>query len=330
MNNQNHNTIDVVIPVYNGENFILKALESAANQTLPPRSIIVVDDGSNDNTYSIVTEYAQTSPVKIKLIKKENGGLSSARNAGIRESTADLIAFLDADDVWLLNKLEEQAQVHKTTKFQNLALVYCDYDVINSSGDVKYVNYKAPLDKKNMTGMVFKKLLERNQITSSGSGVLIKRAVFDSVGLFDEKLKFAEDWDMWLRIAEKCEVDFSSDILVHIRKHEENMTFDTSKTFENELYFYSKWIPLIEGRYDIPLFWSDKIMFRILSRLPYTDFFKTLKEKMPKDYYKKIFKISFGSFLLYIPIFFMRQILNVIFYPNYLRILWGFIRHTKI
>jgi len=328
MNSTNHNTIDVVIPVYNGENFILKALESAANQTLPPRSIIVVDDGSNDNTYSMVTEYAQTSPLKIKLIKKENGGLSSARNAGILESTADLIAFLDADDMWLLNKLEEQSEIYNATKFKNLALVYCDYDVIDTGGNIKYQNYKAPLDNKRMRGMVFKKLLERNQIASSGSGVLIKREVFDTVGLFDEKLKFAEDWDMWLRIAKKFEVDFVPKVLVHIRKHPQNMTYDSSKTFRNELDFYNKWISIIDGQYPVPLFWADKITFRILSRLPKTDFISTLQSSMPTTHYQKMFRKSFGSMSLYIPIFLLRQTYNTLFYPNYLSIVTGFIKHT--
>ena len=195
--------IDVVIPAYNGENFILDALKSAINQTLPPHKIIIVDDGSTDKTNEIVSECAKTSKINIEIIKKTNGGLSSARNAGIEASDSNFVAFLDADDTWVENKLEEQMKVYETTELKNLALVYCNYDVIDSNGIIKYENYKAPLDKKRMRGVVFKELLERNKIASSGSGVLIKKEIFDIVGLFDENLRFAEDWDMGLRIAEK-------------------------------------------------------------------------------------------------------------------------------
>lgn len=322
------NNIDVVIPVYNGAKFILKALESVAQQSLAPNKIIVIDDGSTDNTNKLISEYIKNSKVVVQLVKKQNGGLSSARNAGIRESTAEFVAFLDADDVWEKNKLEKQIGIYQKTEFKNLALVYCNYDVIDSNGIIKYKNYKAPLDKKRMRGMVFKKLLERNQITSSGSGVLIKREIFNTVGLFDEKLRFAEDWDMWLRIAEKYEVDFVPETLVHIRKHDHNMTHSPLKTFENELVFYQKWISNIDGRYQIPSLWSDKITFRIISRLPKSDFIKILKEKISEKYYKKLFRRTFGSLLLYVPIFFIRQIFNIMFYPKYLTIIIGYFRYT--
>lgn len=327
MDRKNGNQIDVVIPVYNGEKFVLEALESAVNQTLSPSRIIVVDDGSTDNTNKIASKYAETCKIQIKIIKKQNGGLSSARNTGIKECTSEFIAFLDADDIWVKNKLEEQIKIYQTSESTNLALVYCDYAVIDINGLTQYKNYKAPLDGKRMRGMVFKKLLERNQITGSGSGVLIRRQVFEDVGLFDENLRFAEDWDMWLRIADKYEVDFSTEILVHIRKHEQNMTYDPSKTLENELYFYNKWISVIDTHYPIPLFWADKITFRIISGFPKHNFKKILEKKLSSDMRKKLFRKSFGSFYLYIPLFFVRQIFNIIFYPHYFRILVGLIKH---
>jgi glycosyltransferase involved in cell wall biosynthesis len=98
---ENKKTVDVIIPVYNGENFIVGAIETVANQTITPNKIIIVDDGSTDNTYGKILAYLKNSTVQIKLIQKKNGGLSSARNAGIKESTSDYIAFLDVDDLWL-------------------------------------------------------------------------------------------------------------------------------------------------------------------------------------------------------------------------------------
>jgi glycosyltransferase involved in cell wall biosynthesis len=326
MKELDQNKIDVVIPVYNGAKFILQALESVVNQTLSPRRIIIVDDGSTDNTYELVVKYAENSRVEIKIISKNNGGLSSARNAGIKESDGDFIAFLDADDSWVKNKLEEQISLFEKTKFKNLALIYCDYDVINSNGDILFKNYKAPLDDKRMRGSVFKTLLSRNQIASSGSGVLIKREVFETVGLFDENLKFGEDWDMWLRISERYEIDFVDKVLVHIRKHGQNMTSNPSKIFEKELGFYGKWISHIRGRHPVPALWADKILFRIVTGLP-DNLFKILKDKLPRSEYRDLFARTFGSLLLHIPLFLIRQILNIFFYPKYISIIIGFIKY---
>ncbi len=327
MNRNSKNCIDVVIPVHDGEKFILDALNSAENQTLPPEKIIVVDDGSVDKTYGLVSEYAKSAKVKIEIIKKANGGLSSARNAGIRASKAEFIAFLDADDTWTINKLEKQIKIFKNTAFSNLALVYCNYDVIDTIGVKLYENYKVPLDPKRMRGKVFKKLLERNQIASSGSGALVKRSVFDSVGLFDENLKFGEDWDMWLRIAEKFEVDFAPEILAHIRKHAGNMTASSIKTFGNELEFYKKWLGKIEGKHPAPLFWSDKITFRILFGRSHKEALKLVKNKLTEKFYKILFRKTLGNFWLYVPFFFLRQILNLAIYPKYLPIIWKYVRY---
>ncbi len=302
--------IDVVIPVYNGQDFIIRALDSIANQTLPPHKIIVVNDGSTDSTSELVSGYATNSKVPIELINKKNGGLSSARNAGINASNSDFIAFLDADDEWYPHKLEKQIEVFENTTYKNLGLVYCDYDVIDSNSKILFKNYKAPLDPKNMRGNVFPKLLERNQIASSGSGVLIKRYVFNKVGLFDENLKFGEDWDMWLRIAKNYEVDFAPGILVHIRKHPSNMTANPTSIFEREIVFYKKWISEINTS-PIPLFWADKITYRILDALGKTNLLKILRQTLSKEEFQKLFKISLGSFYLYIPIFIVRQVVNL-------------------
>src|SRR3989344_2991098 len=255
--------IDVVIPAYNGENFILDALKSAINQTLPPHKIIIVDDGSTDKTNEMVSEYAKTSKINIEIIKKTNGGLSSARNAGIKASNAEFVAFLDADDMWDKEKLEKQLDVFQNTEFKNLGLVYCDYDLIKTNGEKDIESYKVPLDKK-ARGFVFKKILQTNKILSSSSGVLIKRNVFNIVGFFDENLRFAEDWDMWIRIAEKFEVDYRDEKLARIRRHEESMSRHIYKVFLGDINFFNKWVPKLRGQHLIPLEWSDKIIFRII------------------------------------------------------------------
>ncbi|MFA7192130.1 MAG: glycosyltransferase [Candidatus Paceibacterota bacterium] len=330
-NNQGQNMkIDVIIPVYNGASFIIKALASVEGQTTQPDKVIIINDGSTDNTAEVVNKYKENSKLRILLISKENGGLSSARNRGIKESTSEWLAFLDADDEWLPNKLEEQIKVERGTKLENPALIYCDYSVIDHASKIKYKNYKSPIDRK-MSGIVFTKLLDRNRITASGSGVLIKKEVFSKVGLFDESLKFGEDWDMWLRISEFYNIDYSPKTLVLIRKNVGNMTSDSKKVFTGEIEFYNKWIKILKNKnIEVPIFWADKITFRILSRLPRIDFLRILKEKIPTDNYKQIFRYGLGYFPIYIPVFIIRRLFYIIKDPQYIKIIWGFIRHKGI
>jgi glycosyltransferase involved in cell wall biosynthesis len=314
MNNESKNSIDVIIPVYNGKKFILQALDSVVHQTLSPSKIIVVDDGSTDKTHELITEFAKTSGVEIQIIKKENGGLSSARNAGIKASTADFIAFLDADDVWVNNKLEKQLEVFKSTEFGNLGLVYCKYDLINEGGE-KTTGYVLPLDKK-FRGYVFSKMLAANKILSSGSGVLIKKEVLENAGFFDEELKFGEDWDMWIRIAEKFEVDYVDETLVHIRRHANNMSASLLSVFEGEIEFYNKWIPKLKNKHPIPLAWSDRIIFRMIKISPKGGLVSMLKKKMRPDVYKELFTKKFASIYLYMAIFPVRMIIKTILSPR--------------
>lgn len=307
--------IDVIIPVYNGEDFILDAINSVVNQSYKPNKIIIINDGSKDNTLLLINKYAETSKIDIKIITKENNGLSSARNTGIKESNAYFIAFLDADDLWEENKLEEQLKIFESSdEFSNLGLIYCRYSLIDINGNKYNKKYIVPLDKK-MRGYVFNEVLKANKILSSGSGVLIKRTVFDTVGNFDETLKFGEDWDMWIRISEKFEIDYVDKILVNIRRHKSNMSHDLFNVFLGEIGFYNKWIPKLKGRSPVPMEWSDRIMFRILKLFPKTGLIKELKLRMSKDSYDELFTKKFLSIYLYFFIFLIRGIKKIIISP---------------
>lgn len=260
--------IDVIIPLYNGELFIAQALESVLSQTLPPARIIVVNDGSTDKGPEIVYSYQNKGSTPIEIITQENKGLSAARNTGITHATGDYIAFLDADDVWLPEKLQQQMYVLTNSNLSDLALVYCKYAIINTKGALDPDGFVVPLNT-TMRGMVFNKLLSGNKILSSGSGVLIKRSVFDIVGRFNETLRFGEDWDMWLRIAEKYEVDYAEKVLVHIRRHGDNMTASKHKVFQGEITFYRTWLPYLSThKISVPLRWKIKILYKIVTLLP--------------------------------------------------------------
>ncbi len=316
-----HKKIDIIIPVYNGEDFIEEALSSVIKQTYKPENVFVINDGSTDKTKEIVEKYAHTSPISITLIQKENGGLSSARNRGIKESTAEYIAFLDADDVWESTKLEEQMHVFENTEYPTLGLVYCGYDIINTHGIHDTDEYVVPLDT-TYRGMVFEKVLSANKILSSGSGVLIKKEVFDTVGLFDETLRFGEDWDMWIRIAEKYAIDYTPQKLVHIRRHEESMTTNKPfQVFKGQIILYTKWIHLLQNKYAIPRAWTRTITLKTILRFPRTDFISYLKKEVPSDIYKALFARYYGSLIYAGIVCTLRQIGTSLFsYTDWKRI----------
>jgi len=233
-------TVDVVIPAYNAETFITKTLESVAKQSHPIQSVIVVNDGSTDNTQTCVLQFATAFPhLNIILHNQDNAGLSAARNAGIRRSGADLIALLDADDLWGPEKLSNQVQLFSNSPMINLGVIYCAYLLINEQDQLLPSTPKsviAPI----LRGNVYQKLLLGNFISGSGSSVLVKRTVFTEVGLFDENLRACEDWDMWMRIAKKYQFDFINEPLVSIRVHQNNMQKDVMRMLSAELMVLNK------------------------------------------------------------------------------------------
>jgi glycosyltransferase involved in cell wall biosynthesis len=239
-------SIDVVIPVYNGEKYIERAITSVMEQTLLPDRLIIVDDGSTDMTPVLISAYAGKG-VTIEYVGKPNGGLSSARNEGIIRSSSSLIAFLDADDEWYPDKLERQIEVFRSTDFANLGVVYCDYTLIDANGEEEKEHFKFEIDH-TVRGDVVDKLFEANKIAASGSGVLVKKECFDKAGLFDEALGVGEDWDMWLRIAKYFQFDYVPLPLVKIRRHGENMQGNEGNMSRNLLIFYNKWAGRTETR----------------------------------------------------------------------------------
>lgn len=213
--------VDVILPSYNCGKFLVDAINSVLIQSIYVNKIIVVDDGSTDNTRQIVASKAKSNK-KIEYIYQTNKGLSAARNTGIKQSTASYLAFLDADDIWLPGKLESQIRKFETTKYNNLGLVYGEYLDIDEDGN-PINNYGGFRLHHEIKGNVSKKLIECNYATGSGSAVLVKRECFDQVGMFDETLKACEDWDMWMRISQKYSFEYVDAPLVKLRRHQNSM-----------------------------------------------------------------------------------------------------------
>lgn len=292
--NKDDSTVDVVIPVYNGEKFISDALNSVIGQTYQPDKVIVVDDGSTDRTGEIVAGIGRTSPVQIEYIRKENGGPSSARNAGILASTADFIALLDADDVWDERKLELQLAVMKGSPVPNVGIVYCDYSLMDESG--RDVDERRLRSRRLVRGDIYRRLLKGNIVAGSDSAVLIRRECLDETGFFEESI-MGEDWDLWLRIAKRYGFDFVGSTLVRIRIHEDSVQHDASvDRFRMHLAFYRKWSRLLSGEnQSCPMVWSWWIARRIAASLPDEGLLSAARETLSSRETRHIFRSFLGS-----------------------------------
>lgn len=229
-------SIEVVIPVFNGERFIRDALASVVCQSYPPDRIIVVNDGSTDNTENIVMSFP--SRVSLSCISKSNGGLSSARNAGIVVCKSEYIAFLDCDDIWEPDKLEKQIALFCRCQHKSLGVVHCDVVGINADGK-PCRSSAVSHSTETYRGRIFERLLNAN-IAGSGSAVLVKRECFETIGLFDESLALCEDWDMWLRMADRYEFDFVNEGLVKIRQHQSSLSANTDGMIVGRIIVLSK------------------------------------------------------------------------------------------
>ncbi|MDE0308925.1 MAG: glycosyltransferase [Acidiferrobacterales bacterium] len=192
----------VVVPAFNRSELLQRALDSVVSQSLPPREVIVVDDGSTDNTLEML---CSNFPTGIRVISQENAGVSTARNTGISASSCEWIAFLDSDDEWYCRKLEKQAKFLS----ENPKLLICHSDEIWIRNGIR-VNPKRRHAKSG--GWIFPDCLPLCAI--SPSAVIINQGVCADVGGFDERLPVCEDYDMWLRVTSKYPVGFVDEPLV--------------------------------------------------------------------------------------------------------------------
>lgn len=203
--------VSVIIPAYNAASYTIEAIESVLNQTFKDFEIIVVDDGSTDNTKKLLQPYIDCC--KIDYIYKENGGASSARNMGIKASKGQYIACLDCDDLWMPDKLKICMEF--LDKNPEVGLVYTRAFFIDVHGNIVRISGGCCY-----SGMVFEKLIGNNFIINSTP--IVKKECFAKVGLFDESIFYPADWDMWLRISEHYPVAYIDTILTKYRIREGN------------------------------------------------------------------------------------------------------------
>jgi glycosyltransferase involved in cell wall biosynthesis len=184
--------VSVVITTYNRRSFLKEAVASVLNQDYWDKEVIVVDDGSTDRSHE------EISDLPVQYLWKPNGGISSARNAGIKAAKGNYLSFLDVDDLWVKGKLACQMEIMEK---EDWLVSYTDEIWIRNG---KHLNQK--LKHRKYSGLIFERCLPLCII--SPSSVVMKREVFDHTGLFDENLAVCEDYDMWLKVSSLYPIRF--------------------------------------------------------------------------------------------------------------------------
>lgn len=235
--------VSVIIPCYNHGSFLKFAIDSVIAQTYQDWEIIIVDDGSTDNTGQVA---AGSDDARIRYVYQDNRGLSAARNTGLEHSSGEYVAFLDADDSWEPSFFE-----HTTSQLKhddNLSMIYTRYRFMDHTG------YLLP----QIGGMALKGKHFRAKLFRGGFfGVhcaVIRRATLDIVGKFDLGLTSAEDWDMWLRISERFPVLGIEEPLAHYRIYPGSMSTNAARMQANRFAVIAKHFGPSD---DAPDSWSE-------------------------------------------------------------------------
>lgn len=190
--------VSVVVPTYNRARVLPRAIECVLGQSCGDLELLIVDDGSTDDTEAAVSGY--TDPRVRYLREPINRGTSAARNVGLREARGTFVAFLDSDDEWLPDKLTRQLAVF-ASRGPETGLVYTGVERVESDG-------QSTIQRPRARGEVYRELLWRNAIHGGGSNVMMRRNAVASTGFFNETLKAIEDYEYWLRIARFFSIEF--------------------------------------------------------------------------------------------------------------------------
>ena len=202
----NDDLVSVIMPVYNSEIYLPEAIDSVLRQTHENLELILIDDGSEDSSGELIKKYSDN---RIRYFHQENQGQSVARNLGIKESKGKFIAFLDSDDVWNPNKLVKQLSILVNS---GAGLVYSKYKYIGED-----LGLKAKVQPQFHRGDVWSRLVTLNFLCCSS--VVINKQCFSSEELFFKEDRLCEDWDLWLRLSENCQVEYIDEDLVSYRIH---------------------------------------------------------------------------------------------------------------
>ena len=227
-------TVDVIIPAFNAARYLPFAIESVAAQTFDDWHIVLVNDGSTDNTAEVVAPFLDRLGAKITYITQENRGLPAARNIAIRASTSEFIALLDADDVWMPCRLSESLKIFAKRPKAGIAyglITFIDQEGHSGrtwNGNLKY-------SEGRIAPRIYMRKVELPCPT-----ITFRRRCVDEVGCFDETMRSTEDRDLWLRIALRYEVAFVPVVLACYRVSPGSMSTNSQRMLEAQLQFIRK------------------------------------------------------------------------------------------
>lgn len=226
--------VDIIIPAYNAARFLPAAIESVEAQTFTDWRILLIDDGSTDDTAAVVASYAERLGAKLKYIRQENRGLPAARNTAIRNSSAKLLALLDADDLWLPGRLA--ASVASFDSRPQAGVSYGLISWIDASGEITgtFQGNPAPVE-----GRVANDIYTRRMQLPCPS-MTFRREAAERVGMFDETMRATEDRDLWLRIALHYEVAFVPEVIALYRLSSGTMSTDRERMMRAQRKFLDK------------------------------------------------------------------------------------------
>ena len=211
--------ISVIIPTYNRRELVRRAIDSVIKQSAGRHEIIVVDDGSTDGTAdALLSAYGD----RIRLLRQANAGVSSARNAGMREASAPLIALIDSDDLWLPGK--SRLQMEWLAAHPEYGMVLCDVRRVEADG--RQIDVFRRRDILSEDGWVLRWILRNPALVPAS--VMFRRAVFHDIGGFDESLRTAEDLDFHLRVAMRWKIGVVEATLVDAMRGHDGLSMETS------------------------------------------------------------------------------------------------------
>ena len=237
INKEKQPLVSIIIPVFNAEKFLKQTIESIRRQTYSNYEIIAVDDESTDNSLSVLNEIALNEK-RLKVFKHKNvGGPQFPRNEGLRQSSGGLIAFLDADDIWVKDKLE--AQVRYMNNHPEVGLLYGASVTFGATPFLSPHYSVLPLPFR--ASCTFDDLVNKGNSIPCSS-VILRKDILNITGLFDEdpKISYAEDYDLWMRISKVTKISFMPKILVLYRIHSGQISSGWSERKERLEYLAQK------------------------------------------------------------------------------------------
>lgn len=282
---KSENTIAVIVPVFNGEKFIVRALNTIFEQSFLPTEVIIVDDGSKDKTVELINRYiADNIKVKkyLKILYQKNKGAGAARNKALAITTSKWIAFLDSDDLWDKKKLEKINEI--IMKNPDVGIITHDeYEAEeNNLNSQKYIPRHKNLKREDL----FLQLYKGNIFSTSC--MVIKKEIIEKAGNFDETLLSAQDYDLWIRCSQYSNVIYLKEPLATYIVRSDNITSNTYRRYKCEIKIYKKYQEKIISKFGIKD--GKKIILKRIYTIHKVELYLSLKNKQVMSFFKIFLK----------------------------------------